>query len=70
MVMKILFALGRSLELVRIRKRLFMHLEVAEKAVLVIFAVIPAKAGIQYFELFLDSRLRGSDDPIAFSATC
>jgi hypothetical protein len=26
------------------------------------FSVIPAKAGIQSFQAFLDSRLRGSDD--------
>jgi len=31
------------------------------KEVLVVFAVIPVKAGIQYFRNFLDSRLRGSD---------
>jgi hypothetical protein len=34
--------------------------------VFAVFAVIPAKAGIQYFRAFLDSRLRGSDDRIAF----
>jgi len=32
-----------------------------EKPVIVVLDVIPAKAGIQYFNGFLDSRLRGSD---------
>ena len=36
------------------------------KGGLVVFPVIPAKAGIQYFNGFLDSRLRGSDDLIVF----
>jgi hypothetical protein len=40
--------------------------QVYEKVVLAVSAVIPAKAGIQYFRAFLDSRLRGSDDWIAF----
>jgi len=35
--------------------------QVAEKLVFAVFAVIPAKAGIQFFLAFLDSRLRGSD---------
>jgi len=34
---------------------------VAERRDLVVLAVIPAKAGIQCFKSFLDSRLRGSD---------
>ena len=29
-----------------------------------VFAVVPAKAGIQSFPAFLDSRLRGSDEQI------
>jgi hypothetical protein len=39
---------------------------VFEKLVFAVFAVIPAKAGIQSFLAFLDSRLRGSDEGIAF----
>jgi hypothetical protein len=38
-----------------------MAYQVAEKVVFAVFAVIPAKAGIQSFLAFLDSRLRGSD---------
>jgi hypothetical protein len=41
--------------------------QVAEKPVFAVFAVIPAKAGIQSFLGFLDSRLRGSDGGIVFS---
>jgi hypothetical protein len=37
-----------------------------EKPVFVVFAVIPAKAGIQSLRALLDSRLRGSDDRMAF----
>jgi hypothetical protein len=43
--------------------------QVAEKVVFVVFAVIPAKAGIQYFHGLLDSRLRGSDDRIVSFST-
>jgi hypothetical protein len=39
--------------------------QVAEKAGLPLFTVIPAKAGIQPFLAFLDSRLRGSDERMA-----
>jgi hypothetical protein len=34
--------------------------------VFAVFAVIPAKAGIQYFRGALDSRLRGSDEQTSF----
>ena len=36
----------------------------AEKPLFAVFAVIPAEAGIQYLQAFLDSRLRGSDQGI------
>jgi hypothetical protein len=39
---------------------------VAEKVVFVVFGVIPAKAGIQCYIGFLDSRLRGSDGLVVF----
>jgi len=32
------------------------------KSKILLFFVIPAKAGIQFFQLFLDSRFHGSDD--------
>jgi hypothetical protein len=40
---------------------LIRQFKVADKGILIVFAVIPAKAGIQYSKGFLDSRLRGSD---------
>jgi hypothetical protein len=42
------------------------YLPVAEKPVFTVFAVIPAKAGIQYFPAFVDSRLCASDERIVF----
>jgi hypothetical protein len=40
--------------------------QVAEKGILIVFAVIPAKAGIQCSKGSLDSRFRGSDGLIVF----
>ena len=42
------------------------YLPVAEKPVFTGFAVIPAKAGIQYFRAFLDSLLCACDERIVF----
>jgi len=43
--------------------------QVAENPGLPLFTVIPAKAGIQSFLAFLDSRLRGSDEGMAALAS-
>jgi hypothetical protein len=40
---------------------LICQLKVADKGILVVFAVIPVKTGIQEIQEVLDSRLRGSD---------
>jgi len=62
-VEKPLFVIGCPLSVIR-------YWQVAEKALLLGFAVIPAEAGIQYSNGFPDSRLRGSDAWLLFSATC
>jgi hypothetical protein len=44
----------------------FLQVQGAEKPGFVVIAVIPAEAGIQYLPALLDSRLRGSDEGLAF----